>query len=110
MIKKGKAIQNAIDLFKNAEKDGLFQTESDRKEIIDIPDILIDKLKEDKMAEQFFLKLNIREKEAYSHFIFDAKKEETRQKRLNEMIAKLKEGWRMPYFRPKNKKWKVQLL
>lgn len=104
VIKEGKAIQNAIDLFENAEKDGLFQTKSDRRGIMDIPEILIDKLKEDKKVEQFFLKLNTREKEAYSHFISDAKKEETRQKRLNEMIAKLKEGWRMPYFRPKNKK------
>lgn len=100
MINEGKAIQNAIDLFENAEKDGLFQTKSDRKDIMDIPEILIDKLKENKKAEQFFLKLNTREKEAYSHFISDVKKEETRQKRLNEMITKLKEGWRMPYFRP----------
>ncbi len=100
MINEGKAIQNAIDLFENAEKDGLFQTKSDRKDIMDIPEILIDKLKEDKKAEKFFLKLNAREKEAYSHFISDVKKEETRQKRLNEMITKLKEEWRMPYFRP----------
>jgi len=100
MIKEGKAIQNAIDLFENAEKDGLFQTKSDRKNIMDVPEILIDKLKEDKKAEQFFLKLNTREKEAYGHFISDVKKEETRQKHLNEMITKLKEGWKMPYFRP----------
>ena len=74
MIIDGKAIQNAIDLFENAEKDGLFQTESDRKDIMKIPEILIDKLKEDKKAEQFFLKLNTREKEAYSQFISDAKR------------------------------------
>ncbi len=101
MIKDGKAIQSAISLFRNAEKEGLFQIEIGSNDIIDIPKILTDKLKENKNAEQFFNKLNNKEKEAYSHFISDVKKEKTRQKRLNEMIKKLKNGWRMPYFSPK---------
>jgi uncharacterized protein YdeI (YjbR/CyaY-like superfamily) len=100
MIKKGRAIPQAIDIFKNAEKNGLFQNESIEKDNINIPYILIDTLRKDKTAEEFYSKLNTREKEAYSHFISDAKKEETRQKRLKEMVVKLKDGWRMPYFKP----------
>ncbi|MBN2533232.1 MAG: YdeI/OmpD-associated family protein [Spirochaetales bacterium] len=57
------------------------------------------KLKESGKAGKFFYNLNKRSQNTYCLFITEPKKEETRMKRLNEMIQKLEQHWTLPYFR-----------
>jgi uncharacterized protein YdeI (YjbR/CyaY-like superfamily) len=60
--------------------------------VIEIPKDLIKELKKDKEAKFFFDKLSYTHKREYVNWINEAKKEETRQRRVVKTIAMLKRG------------------
>jgi hypothetical protein len=60
--------------------------------VIEIPKDLIKELKKDKEAKFFFDKLSYTHKREYVNWINEAKKEETRQRRVVKTIAMLKKG------------------
>ncbi len=106
LIKANKVLPEAVESYDKARANCLFETEEEKKIYknmkIEVPLELINKLKESEKAKHFFENLDEKSKNAHSMFIREAKREETRNKRLDEMIKKLEEGWKLPYFRPKN--------
>jgi len=60
--------------------------------VIDIPKSLVKELKKDKEAKTFFDKLSYTHKKEYVKWIEEAKKEETRQRRVLKTIEMLKKG------------------
>ena len=60
--------------------------------ILEIPQDLAKELKKDKEARAFFDKLSYTHRKEYVTWINDAKKEETRQNRINKTIEMLKQG------------------
>jgi uncharacterized protein YdeI (YjbR/CyaY-like superfamily) len=107
LIKENKVLPEKIDDYNKARAKGLFETSEEKNNYknmkIEIPQELIEKLKESKIAKHFFENLDEKSKFAYCMFIKEPKKEDTRNKRLDEMIRKLEEGWKLPYFRPVKK-------
>jgi len=101
MMKLGLAQEIGIKIFEEAKENGLWVDEGSKLEFLPVPLELTERLKNYPKAEQFFNKLTDKEIEAYSHFIGDAKKEETKKRRLEQAVEKLEKGWRMPYFQPK---------
>ncbi len=106
LIKANKVLPEAVEAFNKARTNGLFEIEEEKNNYknkkVEIPVELIEKLKESEKAKHFFENLNERSKNAYLMFIKEPKKEEIRNRRLNDMMKKLEEGWLLPYFRPKN--------
>jgi uncharacterized protein YdeI (YjbR/CyaY-like superfamily) len=64
--------------------------------IVDIPQELQTTLEKHPKAKTFFETLSYTNRKEYSVWIRDAKKEETREKRLKETIAKLLKGMKNP--------------
>jgi uncharacterized protein YdeI (YjbR/CyaY-like superfamily) len=100
LIMDGLVKEEIIDEFKKAKKEGRFQKNENRNPEIEMPDIMKNRLALHKKANKQFDTLNKREKQAFFYYITEAKREETKQKRLDDMIIKLEQGWRMPYHRP----------
>lgn len=63
----------------------------------EIPEELAEKLKLDSEAADFFENLAASYKRIYLEWVTGSKREETRNKRMNEMIKKLKSGYKNPY-------------
>ena len=62
--------------------------------LIEIPKDLLKELKKDKQAKTFFDKLSFSHRKEYVTWINEAKKEETRQRRIVKTIEMLKKGKR----------------
>jgi len=62
--------------------------------VIEIPKDLVKELKKDKEAKSFFDKLSYTHRKEYVTWIEEAKKEETRQRRIAKTIEMLKKGKR----------------
>jgi len=60
--------------------------------VIEIPKDLLKELKKDKESKSFFDKLSFSHRREYVTWINEAKKEETRQRRVQKTIEMLKEG------------------
>jgi uncharacterized protein YdeI (YjbR/CyaY-like superfamily) len=93
MIKEGRMTDRGLALFRYAEENGLLP-ESDiklKKDLV-IPEFVTSALSENKKAEKYFKALAPSYKRIYIGWIMNAKREETRIKRVQEMIGLLNEG------------------
>ena len=70
--------------------------------VVNLPEDLSQALAENKEALVFFEKLSFTNRREYVHWVTSAKREETRQKRVLETVAKLDQGLKNPMDKPKN--------
>ncbi len=63
---------------------------------VKLPVDFADILKKNKRESEFFNSLSFSNKKEYIEWIVTAKREETRNKRLNDAIVRLKKGWKNP--------------
>ncbi len=93
MIKAGKMTPKGLALYKYAEEHGLLPdiTQSSKKKL-EIPSFINKSLSTNHKAETAFNNLAPSYQRQYIGWIMDAKKEETRIRRLKEMIQVLKKG------------------
>ena len=93
MISQGRMTEKGLALFRYAEENGLLPEPGTKpgKDLI-IPGFIADALSANNKAAIFFNSLAPSQKRLYILWIMDAKKEETRMKRLKEMIGLLNEG------------------
>jgi hypothetical protein len=63
---------------------------------LDVPELMLNVLKQDAEASEFFYSLSATNRKEYIGWINSAKREETRKKRLEELIPRLKEGLKNP--------------
>jgi uncharacterized protein YdeI (YjbR/CyaY-like superfamily) len=93
MIKAGRMTERGLALYKYAEENGLLpEPDAKPKKDLVIPGFVADALSENKKAENYFNSLAPSYKRLYIFWIMDAKREETRMKRVQEMIGLLNEG------------------
>jgi uncharacterized protein YdeI (YjbR/CyaY-like superfamily) len=93
MIKEGKMTDRGLELFRYAEENGLLpEPDNKRKKDLAIPGFVADALSENIKAEKYFKTLATSYKRLYIGWIMDAKRDETRMKRVKEMIGLLNEG------------------
>jgi uncharacterized protein YdeI (YjbR/CyaY-like superfamily) len=93
MIKQGRMTDKGLALYRYAEEKG-FLPETDYKPEKDlvIPGFVADALSANKKAENYFNTLAPSQKRLYIRWIMDAKREETRIKRVQEMTGLLNKG------------------
>jgi uncharacterized protein YdeI (YjbR/CyaY-like superfamily) len=93
MIKQGRMTDKGLALYKYAEKNGLLPDPDykPKKDLV-IPGFVTDALSVNKKAENYFNSLAPSHKRLYIGWIMDAKREETRMKRVREMIGLLNQG------------------
>ncbi|KPK85198.1 MAG: hypothetical protein AMS27_08075 [Bacteroides sp. SM23_62_1] len=93
MINTGKMKPRGLELYNYAAKHGLLPApdQAIRKEL-DIPQFINQSLSKNKIAKDTFKSLAPSHKRQYIGWVMDAKKEETRMRRLKEMIQLLSEG------------------
>ena len=70
--------------------------------VVNLPEDLAQALAENKEALVFFEKLSFTNRREYVHWVTSAKREETRQKRVLETVAKLDQGLKNPMEKPKS--------
>ena len=70
--------------------------------VVNLPEDLLQALAENKEALVFFEKLSFTNRREYVHWVTSAKREETRQKRVLETVAKLDQGLKNPMDKPKS--------
>jgi uncharacterized protein YdeI (YjbR/CyaY-like superfamily) len=93
MISQGRMTEKGLALFRYAEVNGLLpETGTKPEKDLIIPDFIADALSAKIKAEKFFNNLAPSQKRLYIYWIMDAKKEETRKRRLQEAIGRLNEG------------------
>jgi len=93
MIKAGKMTPKGLDLYKYAEKHGLLPgIHQSPEKYLKIPAFITESLSKNSKAEVTFNTLGSSYKRQYIGWVMDAKKEETRKKRMEEMIQLLSEG------------------
>jgi len=93
MISQGRMTEKGLVLYRYAEEHGLLpEPGSMPRKDLEIPEFVTDTLKANKKAEKYFNSLALSHKRLYIFWIMDAKKEETRIKRLKEVIGLLSEG------------------
>jgi uncharacterized protein YdeI (YjbR/CyaY-like superfamily) len=93
MISQGKMTEKGLALFRYAEYNGLLPEPGTKpgKDLI-IPKFIADALSANNKAAKYFNSLAPSYKRLYVFWIMDAKKEETRMRRLQEAIGLLNEG------------------
>jgi uncharacterized protein YdeI (YjbR/CyaY-like superfamily) len=93
MISQGRMTEKGLALFRYAEENGLLPEPGTkfRKDLV-IPDFIADALSANIKASTYFNSLAPSYKRLYIFWIMDAKREETRMKRLQEAIGLLNEG------------------
>lgn len=93
MVKKGRMTERGLALYRYAEENGLLPEPSGKpgKDLV-IPGFVAGALSKNKKAKNFFDTLAPSYKKMYIGWIMDAKREETRLKRVAEMIGRLNEG------------------
>lgn len=74
----------------------IFQYIDAAKKLVFLPDDLAEALKAAPKEKAYFEGLAFSHKKEYVEWIVSAKREETRKKRLGEMIERLQKGWRNP--------------
>ena len=94
LIRKGKMTKKGLDLYMYAKDQGLLPDMNQKKntDIPDIPDFFSEAMKLHPGVQARFNQLARSQRRNYLLWILDAKKEETRNRRVNEAIAILKSG------------------
>jgi uncharacterized protein YdeI (YjbR/CyaY-like superfamily) len=89
MMKQGKMTKAGI---KTLEGIDLETHEKTMRKKVSTPRLLSDALKKNKKAEQNFKKLRKSHKEMFSYWINDAKKQETKERRVKRVVQLMKDG------------------
>ena len=94
LIRAKKMTRKGLDLYQYAKKQGMLPDPDEKpdKSLPDIPSYFKEALEKNPDAKTGFDNLTISRKRYYLLWIIDAKKDETRQKRVDEAIALLKQG------------------
>jgi uncharacterized protein YdeI (YjbR/CyaY-like superfamily) len=93
MIRQGRMTERGLVLYRYAEENGLLpETGFTPKKDLVIPGFVAHALSVNKKAENYFNSLAPSYKRQYIGWIMDAKREETRKKRLQEVIGLLDAG------------------
>jgi uncharacterized protein YdeI (YjbR/CyaY-like superfamily) len=96
LIEQGRVQPAGMKEIEEAKKDGRWdKAYAPQKEIM-VPDDLQQELEQNPVAHEFFQNLNSRNRYAILYQIEDAKRPETRARRINKFVAMLKEH-RKPY-------------
>jgi uncharacterized protein YdeI (YjbR/CyaY-like superfamily) len=92
MIQAGKMTQSGFETINNAKQNGKWETAYSSKIAPTIPKDLEEALKENKLALKNFNKFSNSAKLQYIYWVENAKKDETRQKRINNVVKKAKQN------------------
>ena len=93
MIRQGRMTDKGLARYRYAEEHGLLpEPDFKPKKDLVIPDFVADALSANIKASNYFNTLAPTHKRQYVFWIMDAKKEETRMKRLQEVVGLLNEG------------------
>ncbi len=93
MISQGRMKEKGLALFRYAKKNGLLPEPGTKPgKDLSIPEFISDALSANIKAAEYFNSLAPSHKRLYIFWIMDAKKEETRLRRLQEVIGLLNEG------------------
>lgn len=88
MIKAGLMTQVGMDKIEEAKNNGKWEEAYSSKKAVDIPSDLTIALRKDKVAHRNFLNFADSYKNMYINWINSAKKEETRQRRIKEVVLR----------------------
>lgn len=89
MIDENKMTESALENFNNSMEEGLVNK---KKRIDKIPEFILNRIKKESTALKNFDNLTTKQKMNFAHWILDAKKEETRLRRLEKAIDMLKQN------------------
>lgn len=92
LMSEGKMRPAGINQIKQAKEDGRWEKAYDPPSKMTIPEDFLNELSKDKKAEEFFKKLSKTHLFTIGFRIRTAKKQETRDKRIQEIIEKLTRG------------------
>jgi len=88
MIKEGKMTDAGLLLIKEAKKNGKWEKAYSSKKMFDLPDELVNALKKNHTAWENFNNFAPSYKNNYIHWVISAKREETKIKRINEVVKR----------------------
>ncbi len=92
LIQEGKMTQAGLRQIELAKNDGRWQIAYDPPSAMQVPDDFLALISKDKKAKAFFETLNRANRYSIAWRLQTAKKPETREKRMKEIFAMLKEG------------------
>jgi uncharacterized protein YdeI (YjbR/CyaY-like superfamily) len=92
LIAQGKMKAPGLEEVESAKRDGRWDNAYDSQRTMTVPDDLQKKLDENPRAIEFFANLDSKNRYAILYRIHDAKKPETRARRIEKFIAMLNEG------------------
>ncbi len=88
MIQEGKMTDTGLLLIEEAKKNGKWQAAYSSKKIFEMPDYLESALKKNKTAWENFNNFAGSYKNNYIAWVISAKREETKEKRINEVVKR----------------------
>lgn len=88
MIQAGKMTQAGFETITEAKRDGKWDTAYSSKMVLTIPEDLAKALKENELAWKNFRKFSNSTKFQYIYWVTNAKKDETRRKRIIDVVKK----------------------
>ena len=92
LIAQGKMKARGLEEVESAKQDGRWDKAYDSQRTMTVPDDLQKKLDENLRASEFFANLDSKNRYAILYRIHDAKKPETRARRIEKFVAMLNEG------------------
>jgi uncharacterized protein YdeI (YjbR/CyaY-like superfamily) len=92
LIAQGKMKARGLEEVESAKRDGRWDKAYDSQRTMTVPDDLQKKLDENLRASEFFANLDSKNRYAILYRIHDAKKPETRARRIEKFVAMLNEG------------------
>ncbi|MFC2027470.1 YdeI family protein [Chloroflexota bacterium] len=92
MIKQGRMTEAGLAKVRAAKQSGEWQNATIREDLIEIPDDLIKALAANDSARKNFYHLAPSYKKQFIYWIMDAKREETRRKRIEEIVRLAQEN------------------
>jgi uncharacterized protein YdeI (YjbR/CyaY-like superfamily) len=95
LVKRGKMKAAGLREVERAKADGRWDTAYDAPSTATVPDDLRRELEKHEKAREFFATLNSANRYAMLHRIQDAKRPETRARRIEKYVAMLREGKRI---------------
>lgn len=92
LIKEGRMKESGLKEVERAKTDGRWQKAYDSSTTMQMPEDFIKEVNKDKKAKEFFQELNKSNKFAIAFQLHNAKKPETRQRRLLKFVEMMKRG------------------
>jgi len=93
LIREGEMTENGLRAVEDAKENGQWEKAYARQRgMIEIPDDLLTALKKDKKAERNFKAFPPYAKYMYIHWINEAKREDTRERRINTVVVRSKQN------------------